>query len=122
VRVEVRDIGMIGRAIDASLDAGANMISSLSFYSSTLENARREALARAVSDARKDAEAIARAAGGVLGPLVEITSMPNPGPPPMPMLRQAMERDAAAASTPIEPGQQTISAMVTARWVFVPNP
>lgn len=121
VRVDVRDIGMIGRAIDASLEAGANMISSLSFYSSTIENARRDALTRAVADARADAEAIARAAGGTLGGLVEIASMQTGFPQPMPMLQRAMEKDATANVTPIEPGQQTISAMVTARWAFVPN-
>ena len=121
VRVDIRDIGMIGRAIDASLEAGANMISSLTFYSSTLENARREALTRAVSDARADAEAIARAAGGTLGGLLEIASMQTGYQPPMPMLQasRAMEKDAAA--TPIEPGQQTINAFVTARWAFVAN-
>ena len=120
VRVDVRDIGMIGRAIDASLEAGANMVSSLSFYSSTIESARREALTRAVADARSDAEAIARAAGGTLGGLIEIASMQTGFPQPVPMLR-AMEKDAAAVATPIEPGQQTISAMVTARWAFVAN-
>jgi uncharacterized protein YggE len=121
VRVDIRDIGMIGRAIDASLEAGANMISSLSFYSSTIENVRREALTRAVADARADAEAIARAAGGTLGGLLEIASMQMGYQPPMPMLQasRAMEKD--AANTPIEPGQQTINAVVTARWAFVPN-
>lgn len=121
VRVDVRDIGMIGRAIDASLEAGANMVSSLSFYSSTIETARREALTRAVADARSDAEAIARAAGGTLGGLIEIASMQTGYPQPVPMLQRAMEKDAAAVATPIEPGQQTISAMVTARWAFVAN-
>src|SRR5512143_1695053 len=41
VRIDIRDVGMIGKAIDASLEAGANMISSLSFYSSNTDAARR---------------------------------------------------------------------------------
>lgn len=121
VRVDVRDIGMIGRAIDASLGAGANTISSLSFYSSTIETARREALARAVAAARADAEAIARAAGGSLGSLIEIANMQSRFEPPTPMLQAARGMVTDAATTPIEPGQQTVSAFVTARWAFVPS-
>ena len=120
VRVEIRDIGMIGKAIDGSLDAGANMISSLSFYASNSDAARRAALADAVSRARDDADAIARAAGGSVGALLEISTQDIR--PPVIYNRVAMA-DAAvgkmAAATPVEPGEQTVTAMVTVRWVFV---
>jgi uncharacterized protein YggE len=120
VRVEIRDVGMIGRAIDASLEAGSNMISSLSFYASNTDAARRAALADAVARARDDADAIARAAGGSVGQLLEITTMDIR--PPVIYNRVALA-DAAvgkvAQSTPVEPGEQTVTAMVTVRWAFV---
>ena len=122
VRVDVRDVGMIGKAIDASLEAGANMISSLSFYSSNTDSARRSALTSAVARARSDAEAIASAAGGSIGALIEIST--NDFAPPVIFNRAPMMSDASAKmsiATPIEPGQQTVTAIVNARWTFVPR-
>lgn len=122
VRVEIRDVGMIGKAIDASLEAGANMISSLSFYSSNSDAARRSALASAVARARSDAEAIATAAGGSVGALMEIST--NDFAPPVIYNRAQMAGDMSAkmaTTTPIEPGEQTVTAIVMARWAFVPR-
>ncbi|HWE42820.1 MAG TPA: SIMPL domain-containing protein [Gemmatimonadaceae bacterium] len=122
VRVEIRDVGMIGKAIDASLEAGANMISSLSFYSSNSDAARRAALASAVARARSDAEAIATAAGGSIGALMEIST--SDFAPPVIYNRAQMAGDMSAkmaTTTPIEPGEQTVTAVVMARWAFVPR-
>jgi hypothetical protein len=33
----------------------------------------------------------------------------------------AMGRIASVSRTPIEPGQQTVGATVTARWLFIPG-
>ena len=74
---------------------------------------------RAVERARADAEAMATAAGGRLGLLLELSSAASFGPPrPMAM---AMARVAAPAPTPISEGTETNSASVTARWQFVPT-
>lgn len=115
VRADVRRLDEVGRVIDAALAKGANEISSLQFYSSKADSARRSALAAAVADARLDAEMLAKAAGGSLGNLLELSTSEAPVRP-VPVSMRAM---AAAEKTPIEPGQQTISAAVTARWAFV---
>jgi uncharacterized protein YggE len=117
VRVEVRRIDDVGKLIDAALAKGANEISSLQFTSSKADSARRAALAMAVADARADAEALARAAGGSLGSLIELSSASTPVRPIM--FDARMEMAAKAVPTPIEPGEQAISASVTARWAFV---
>lgn len=122
VRIDIRDVGMIGKAIDASLEAGANMISSLSFYSSNTDAARRSALASAVARARSDAEAMASAAGGSVGALMELGT--SDFAPPIIYNRANMAGDMAgkmAVATPIEPGEQTVTAIVVARWAFVPR-
>lgn len=116
VRADLRRIDDVGKVIDASLAKGANEISSLQFTSSKADSIRRVALAAAVADARADAEAIAKAAGGTLGQLLEATTSSPPRPFQEIALGKAM---AAAAPTPIEPGQQTISVTVSARWAFV---
>lgn len=118
VRAELRRIEDVARAIDAALAKGSNEVSSLQFYSSKADSARRAALASAVADARADAEVLARAAGGSLGMLLEVSSSETPIRP-VPVMR--MEMMAAQKATPIEAGQQTISATVTARWAFIPG-
>jgi uncharacterized protein YggE len=119
--VDLRKIEQVGPVLDAVLSKGANLVSSLQFYSSQAEASRRRALARAVENARADAEAMAKASGGTLGELMELTS--GVVERPRPMMEMAMARGVAAqdAPTPISEGTQTITATVSARWRFVPG-
>lgn len=66
VRAESKQVDQAGPIIDAALSAGANLINSLSFYASSIDEPRRQAIALAVASARADAEAMAQAAGGHL--------------------------------------------------------
>lgn len=120
VRAEVQNIDQAGSLIDAALAAGANVVNSLRFFSSKAEDARRAALSDAVAKARSDAEVMAKAAGGSLGTLVELSTSGAVRPigEEFAMARMA---SADAAQTPIEQGEQTISVFVSARWAFVPN-
>lgn len=121
VRAQVPSIGRVGSVIDASLAKGANQVSRLDMESSQADSARRVAMANAVTAAHADAEAMARAAGGHLGPLLAIQSSMSSMPRPMyAMVAGGVARD--AQPTPIEAGEQTVSATVNARWTFVPNP
>lgn len=117
VRVEVRRTEQVGPVIDAALAKGANQINGLEFFSSNTDTGRRQALTEAIGKARGDAEAMARAAGGHLGQLLEL-STEDTGPVPMYRSRQL---DKAAMATPIEPGELTLRVAVSARWQFVPN-
>lgn len=117
VRVELRSLDLVSRAIDASLARGANQISSLEFKASNPDELRRAALAQAVAKARADAEALARAAGGTLGALIELTSMDMGGPPVI--MRSMAANEAMKVATPIEPGTETLRVSVTARWQFI---
>jgi uncharacterized protein YggE len=119
VRAESKRVDQAGAIIDAALGAGANMINSLSFYASSIEEARRQAIGAAVANARADAEAMAQAAGGRIGGLLELSTQ-GPTIPPRPMFDMAARGKVAMAEpTPINPGQQTVSVFVTARWAFV---
>lgn len=122
ITVELRRIDLVGPVIDASLAAGANQINSLSFGIIAADSARRAALAIAVARSRADAEMVARAAGGSLGPLIEIIAMDaySPGPPRPYM---AMTRELSQSpSVPVEPGQESVTANVNARWQFIQGP
>lgn len=120
VMVEVWEISQVGKILDTALAAGANTINSVGFFSSRLDEARRAALSRAIEVARLDAAAMAQAAGGALGALIELTSVEYNIPYPRAMVTGRMEM-AQSAPTPIEPGEYTVSASVTARWQFAPG-
>lgn len=121
ILVDVRKLSQVGPAIDAALAHGANMITSLEFYASNTDAARRTAIGAAIEKARADAEAAARAAGGSLGGLLEISIGSYSPPPPRPLMMKSMAAGAAQADTPINPGEETLSVDVNTRWKFNPS-
>jgi len=122
VRVEVRRLEDLGKIIDAALTGGATEISTPQFLSTNIGEGRRAALAEAVREARADAEAIARAAGGALGRLISANSGVS-----SPMFRQAYGEvvlaSAMSGGTPtnIMPRDLAVTAQVTVRWEFIPG-
>lgn len=122
VTVDLRRIDLVGPVIDAALGAGANQINSLNFGVANADSARRVALAAAVTRSKADAEVMARAAGGSLGSLIELTATEFFVPPPRPLMMAARAGAEADTSVPVEPGQETIRATVMARWQFVASP
>ncbi len=119
ILVDVRKLNQVGLVIDAALAHGANMITSLQFYASNTEAARRSAIGVAIEKARADAEAAARAARGSLGTLLGIDIVGYSPPPPRPMMMiKQMAGGAAQADTPINPGEETLSVEVNTRWRF----
>jgi uncharacterized protein YggE len=123
IQIEIRNLESVGKVIDAVLAAGATNLGGLSLFASNTDAARREALQKAVAKARADAEVTAAAAGGSLGPLIELSTQGISSPQP---IYRAMARDMAvtamAAQTPVEAGEMTVQAVVTVRWQFVPGP
>lgn len=118
ILAEVRKLTQVGPVIDAALSHGANMITSLQFYASNTEAARRAAIATAIEKARADAEAAAKAARGTLGTLLEISIGSYSPPPPRPVMMMAKQ---AQADTPINPGEETLAVEVSTRWRFLPG-
>lgn len=119
ILVDVKKLSQVGPVIDAALAKGANMITSLQFYASNTEEARRTAITSAVQKARLDAEAAARAAGGSVGGLLEVSIGAYSAPPPRPMVMARATADAGQIETPINAGEQTLSVDVTTRWRFI---
>ena len=118
VNVDLRRMDLVGPVIDASLTAGANQINSLQFGVQNADSARRAALTAAVTKARADADAIARAAGGILGSLIEVQASDFQDSP-IPLGARARIAATAEMQTPVEPGLESIRATVTVRWQFL---
>lgn len=121
VRVELKRIAQVAPVIDAALAKGANEIGGVQFSVSNVADARRTAMSEAVRNARADAEALARAAGGTLGALVELSSATPMVRPMYAAMAMDMSAKVERAQTPIEPGEQTINANVSAVWQFIPG-
>lgn len=114
VEVTLDDVDAVGRVIDAAIGAGANRIAGLTFTARDTRPARLEALRLAVEKAREEAETMAAALGVPLGPPLEVRTGGESEPPrPMPMRMEAAQAD---VSTPIEAGDQTVTAHVTVRY------
>lgn len=121
INAEVRDLTKVGAVIDAALGAGANLISSLNFFASNVQQARQTAITEAVRVARAEAEVGAKAAQGQLGGLLELTIGAYYAPPPRSVMMMAKADAAQASETPVQPGLETVTVEVTTRWKFIPS-
>ena len=112
----VRDLELVGRVLDAGLEAGATGLDGVQFLLGDPAPAAEEARRLAVADARARATTIAQAAGLPLGRLLSIVEG-VPLPSPMPRREMRMAAFAAAdAATPVLPGRIEVTVAVTAQW------
>lgn len=123
IDIETRRLDRLGAYVDAALGAGASSVSSIDFSVENPAAARHQALEEAVENARGDAEAMARAAGGRLGELLLVsTEQPGfvPGVSFQEVTMTGSRRLPEAAGTSIAPSEIRVAANVTVRWAFVP--
>jgi uncharacterized protein len=109
VTVRTGDVARVGALIDAGLGAGANRLGALRFSLRDAEAAQNQAIREAAERARRTAEAMAAALGVRLGAIVEATTDADVVRP-FAQFERAQMMDVAA--TPVEPGEQTVSATV----------
>jgi uncharacterized protein YggE len=112
VYVTVRDLNGLGDLLDDTIAAGANSINSIQFDVADKSAAVKEARAKAVTDAKTQAQELADAAGVKLGDIQNISFYDNS---PYPVFEGKGGGGGAAmadTSVSIQPGQLTISVSV----------
>ena len=114
VTVTARDLSRLGRLIDKAVAAGANSTYGVSFGENDPSALLDKARPLAFADARRKADLYAAAAGARLGPLLRLAE--QGGAQPIPMAGRLYAKAAAAAPTPIEPGEDRLTVSVTARF------
>ncbi len=102
-------IARAGALIDAAVAAGANTVNGPTLDVSDRDARYRDALGKAVEDARAKAAALARAGGFGVGQVSSVTEQAASGAP-VPVYEAAAAKSSA---TPIEPGTQDVTADVT---------
>ena len=100
VEVELRDLEQLGALLERAVSAGANQVGGARLDSIRRKDYERDALGRAVADARLNAEALAKAAGVQLGTVRTLTASSEP--PVMPLYRERTMMMAKAADESAE--------------------
>jgi uncharacterized protein YggE len=116
VEVTITDLSLIGRAIDAASQAGANNVQGLQFSVKDEEPVREQALGLATKQAKAHAQAIASGIGASLGAVV--LAQEGGGTPTVRVLTSAPA--ASTTQTPIETGLVQIQATVSIQVELIP--
>jgi uncharacterized protein YggE len=114
----MRDMRRIGVALDTALAAGAQSLSSLEFGARRPDDAGAATLREATERARERAQVMAKAAGGKLGRLIELSTDPDrsDGSPVVP---RGSIQSAGPGTTIVAPATAELRVSVSARWEFV---
>jgi uncharacterized protein len=122
VEIDLRDLDQLGQLLERAVDLGVNQVGDPRLDSSKRRDLEREALAKAVADARLNAEALAKAAGASIGAPRTISASSGFTPPPMPMLKRTMAAaEAVDASQTYQSGQMTFNGTVEIQYDLIPN-
>jgi len=111
ILIRIKNLKEVGNLIDSATQVGANRIDSLSFDTDKRDEYRKQALVKAVQDARETADIVSNAAGVSIVKILQISPSYDT---PIPIYKDfAVAREAAApAPTQIEPGELVINATV----------
>jgi uncharacterized protein YggE len=122
VQVDLKDLDKLGTLIERAVDLGANQVGDPTLDSSKRRDLEREALAKAVEDARLNADTLARAAGAKLGAVRTLSSSSGVVSPPMPVRAMAMKSAMAEsnAADTYQSGEMTFNATVQAEYDLAP--
>ena len=112
VRIKTNHLEIVGRLIDAAMQAGANNVNRLVFTLKDEQAAQLDALRSASAKAKTKAEAVAASLGLKIVKIVSVTENERAV---QPVFRQAMaaRAEAAAAPTPVEPGTVEVRSTVS---------
>jgi len=121
VRVTIRHLDRLGRVLDLALASGATGLSDVDFRADSAEAAQGAALARAFEAARANADAIARAAGATLGPLLRVSTIPESEVPSFGRT-VGLSEIRVTGGVPIAPHDIVVGATVYATWRLRPAP
>lgn len=110
--VRVRDLTKLGEVLDTSVTLGVNQGGQITFVNDDPAAFLTEARKKAMADAVSRAKTLTEAGGVAVGRILEISEQ-NFAPRPIPMMEaKAMMADAAGAPVPVEAGENAYRVTV----------
>ena len=122
VQVELRNLEQLGTLLERAVDAGANQVSDPVLDSSRRKDLERDAMTRAVQDARQNAETLAKAAGAKLGNVRALNASAAGPVVPVYRAKMVMAEASMAPEATFQAGDMKFSAMVSAEYDLVVEP
>jgi uncharacterized protein len=124
VEVDLRDLEKLGTLVERSVDLGVNQIGDPQLDSSRRQDLERDALGKAVQDARANAEAVAKAAGARVGAprVISANSGFIPAPVPMQFKVAAARMEGSDAAQSYQSGQLGFTANVQVEYELIVSP
>jgi uncharacterized protein YggE len=120
LRVQPGRVDQVTPLAVAAIAAGASSASPPTFEASGADSAKRQRYGEALTQARRDAEALATALGGRLGAVIEVSS--NSGPQSFPGSPGYVSFISGYEFRgPVQPPDVVVSATVTVRYRFIPQ-
>ena len=110
LQINVRDIAKAGKIVDTALQSGANEVHSLRFSVSNQSTVRKEALGKAINDARNKADIIAQGLGCRIIGIKSVSE--STGSIESRSYNMNMLAAAKTVDTSFEPGMLTLDANV----------
>ena len=119
IRVDVARLDQLAAITSAALAKGATSIGPATYAQSSADSVRHALIPQAYQQALREAETLARAAGGRLGRLIDVTmpAVPNFSDQVQNVFFNNASFDNGQRSVPTS----TITVTVTTRWVLIPN-
>lgn len=115
LKIDVNNIGMVGKTVDSAVKAGANIVNSIDFTVSDPSRYYDAALNAALSDAIAKAASVGIKLRVNVSPIpVQIVEETYHAVAPVPLL----SIQATGAATPIQPGQIEITALISAIFTY----
>jgi uncharacterized protein len=112
--VRVDDVARVGELLEIAVTAGGTSVQGVRFDLKQRAALEREALSKAVTDARARADAMAAGAGSAVAGIVRIEEAGAAAPGPQPQMMMRMEAvQVAGDAPPVAPGETVIRASVT---------
>ncbi|MHB1456603.1 MAG: SIMPL domain-containing protein [Armatimonadota bacterium] len=114
VRIRTKNFDKLSKLIDASIAAGANNVREISFEVENKQDLNRKAIALAIKKATNKARTMAESVGTRLGSVISVSESINSYryKSRNMSLNRAIESTVMSGETPIEPGEESISAEV----------
>lgn len=120
VTATVRDIGSVASVVDSAVGAGATTIDGITFRVDDPTKAEDLARTKAMTDARRRADALASAAGVSISGVAQVTESPSSTPPVFYQAASDAKGMAAPAAvpTPVQPGTTDVTLGVSVTYLI----